>query len=372
MTRVAEGSPARRYNLFGMSRTELADMLAGWGEKPFRADQIQDWLYVKGVSTIAAMTNLSKDLRAKLAEHCEILHLHEFTRHLSKDGSIKYVFPVGPGQSIEAVYMEMEKGVTLCLSSQVGCIQDCSFCLTAKMGFVRNLSVGEILGQVFAIRQDQGFPPPFNVVMMGMGEPLLNLQNLIKALEIFTSDQGFGLSPKRITVSTSGHVRNLEKLAEMSRLPRIAISLNATTDAQRNELMPVNLRWNIEELIEACRKLPIPPRERITFEYVLIRGVNDSASDARRLVRLLANIRCKVNLIPFNETEGLDYRQPPVTAIEAFREILNRSRILNTVRWSKGRDIGAACGQLATPVQGPKAKAVSLRSRADARLTPVT
>ena len=337
-------------NLFGMTLPELRELVGDLGEKPFRAKQLFSWLYEKRTHHFQAMTNLSRSLRQKLEETCQVQGLSQFEKMVSSDGSIKYVFTVGEGQQIEAVYMPMEKGVTLCLSSQVGCAQACSFCLTAKMGFVRNLSAGEIVGQVMAIAVDQGLEAPFNVVMMGMGEPLLNLKNLIKALEIFTSDLGLGLSPKRITVSTSGHVRNLLLLGDVPKLPRIAVSLNATTDEQRSVLMPVNLRWNIRELIQACRQLPIAHRDRITFEYVLIRGVNDSAADARRLTRLLKGVRCKVNLIPFNETEGLDYRQPDLSDIEAFRTILTRSGVLNTVRWSKGRDIGAACGQLATPL----------------------
>jgi 23S rRNA (adenine2503-C2)-methyltransferase len=350
MTSIIARDQGRR-NLFGLNWQEIAAVIADWGEKPFRAKQIEEWIYVKGVTAFDAMTNLSKALRSRLSEQCEIRPLTGYQRHFSNDGSIKYVFPMGDGQSVEAVYMEMEKGVTLCLSSQVGCIQDCSFCLTAKMGFVRNLSPAEIVGQVYAIRADRAFEGPFNVVMMGMGEPLLNLANLIKSLELLTSERGFWLSPKRITVSTSGHVRNLLKLGELSRMPRIAVSLNATTDEQRDVLMPVNTRWNIEQLIDACKQLPIPPRDRITIEYVLIKDVNDSPADAKRLVRLLANLRCKVNLIPFNETEGLPYQQPDEHVIQSFRDTLERSRIRNTIRWSKGRDIGAACGQLATPVK---------------------
>jgi len=320
------------------------------GEPAYRAKQIMAWIYRKHVTDFNDMTNLSVSLRARLAESYRISPPDAYQRFVSVDGSVKYVFNFEGKVGVEAVYMKMPKGVTLCLSSQVGCAQDCSFCLTAQMGFIRNLTPGEIIGQAYAIAVDQGFEGPFNIVMMGMGEPLLNLNNLCKALDVFTDALGFDLSPKRITVSTSGHVRNLLKLGEHPKLPRIAISLNASTDAQRDRLMPVNTRWNISELIAACKALPIAPRDRITFEYVLIKDVNDSPQDARRLVRLLSRIRCKVNLIPFNETEGLPYRQPNLATIETFRDILNRAQILNTVRWSKGRDIGAACGQLATPV----------------------
>jgi len=340
----------RKDNLFGLDLPSLTARLTALGEKPFRAKQLHAWMYQRRVTDVAAMTNLSKALREKLARLFVIAPPPVADRHHSCDGSIKYVFDMGSGQHVEAVFMRMEKGVTLCLSSQVGCAQDCSFCLTARMGFVRNLSAGEIVGQALVIAREQALEGPFNIVMMGMGEPLLNLQNLLGAIDIFTDAQGFELSPRRITVSTSGHVRNLERLGRHPRLPRIAISLNATTDAVRDQLMPVNVKWPIADLIAACKRLPIPPRERITFEYVLIAGVNDSPADAKRLVRLLANIRCKVNLIPFNETDGLDYRQPDDATIDRFRETLLRSDIRNTVRWSKGRDVGAACGQLATPV----------------------
>lgn len=340
-----------KENLFGYDLDGLKDVVLKEGEKAFRAKQIYAWLYATGVTDFEDMTNLSKSLRAKLAARYEISPPPVASRAVSTDGSIKYVFDVGEGRQVEAVYMPMEKGVTMCLSSQVGCAQDCSFCMTAQMGFIRNLTPGEIVGQALTIAKEKELDGPFNVVMMGMGEPLLNLGNLTRALDIFIDPNGLDLSPKRITVSTSGHVRNLEKLGEYPRLPRIAVSLNATTDDVRNEIMPVNQKWDIAELLDACKRLPIPPRERITFEYVLLAGINDSPADAKRLVRLVSNIRCKINLIPFNETPQLAYKQPDLPTIEHFRETLNRAGILNTVRWSKGRDVGAACGQLATPVR---------------------
>jgi len=339
-----------KKNVFGLSPDELVAVMASEGEKPFRARQLQAWIYRKRTVDFDAMTDFSKALREKLKAGYVVDAPQYSEKHQSTDGSIKYIFDMGKGQQVEAVYMPMEKGVTMCLSSQVGCAQDCSFCLTAQMGFIRNLSPGEIVGQAHIIAQEHGLDSPFNVVMMGMGEPLLNLANLLKSLDLFTSELGFDLSPKRITVSTSGHVRNLKLLGEYPKLPRIAVSLNATTDEMRTALMPINQRWNIRELLAACSELPIPPRDKLTIEYVLLRGINDSPQDARRLVRLLANIRCKVNLIPFNETEGLEYKQPDKSAIETFRAVLDRGKILNLVRWSKGRDIGAACGQLATPV----------------------
>ncbi len=342
-----------KFNLFGASADDLKKLLTELEEPPFREKQIRHWIYVKRVLDINEMTNLSKSLREKLQATCEVRPPLDYEKHVSRDGSIKYVFHLEAGGDVEAVYMPMTKGVTMCLSSQVGCAQACSFCMTAQMGFIRNLSPAEIVGQAFVIAREMQLDDPFNIVMMGMGEPLLNLTNLTKSLDHFIDPLGLNLSPRRITVSTSGHVRNLLKLGEYKRLPRIAVSLNASTDEQRNHLMPVNLKWNIKELLAACRQLPIPPRERLTLEYVLIEGLNDSAADAKRLVRLVANLRCKINLIPFNETPELSYKQPPLPVIERFQEILNRSKILNTVRWSKGRDIGAACGQLATPIAKP-------------------
>lgn len=337
-------------NLFGYTLSDLRQLFETLGEPAYRAKQLMAWIYQKKVFDFGKMSNLPSGLREKLASKYSIEPPSDYVRHESSDGSMKYVFNFPGGVGVEAVFMQMTKGVTLCLSSQVGCAQDCSFCLTAKMGFIRNLTPAEMVGQAFAIATDHDLDGPFNVVMMGMGEPLLNINNLIKTLEIFTDPLGLNLSPKRITVSTSGHVRNLQKLGDIEKLPRIAISLNASTDAQRNQLMPVNLKWNIEELVAACKALPIPPRERITFEYVLIEGINDSPADAKRVVKLLNQVRCKVNIIPFNETDGLDYKQPSDAVIDRFQQILTKGHILNTVRWSKGRDIGAACGQLAQPV----------------------
>lgn len=337
-------------NLFGLGREELESLVEEFGQPAFRARQLFRWLYHKRVESLDQMTNLPKTLRQQVESRYRLDWPRVDRQYVSNDGSIKYVFKLFDGREIEAVYMQMTKGVTLCLSSQVGCAQDCSFCLTAEMGFIRNLSAGEIVGQVAAIAKDRHMDPPFNIVMMGMGEPLLNLRNLIGALSILSDPEGFGISLKRMTVSTSGHVRNLIKLAQSAVVPRLAISLNASTDEQRNRLMPVNLKWNIAELMDACRTLPIKARERLTFEYVLIADINDSDADARRLVQLVKGIRCKVNLIPFNETPSLAYRQPPEDRILQFQGLLNRAGVTNTVRWSKGRDIGAACGQLARPV----------------------
>lgn len=340
-------------NLFGCSPEELAEQLSRNGQPAFRGEQIFQWVHRHGCLDFSKMTNLPQSLRVSLASACRLEGLSIHQRHKSSDGSVKYLFRLADGATVEAVYLEMNHGVTLCISSQVGCVQGCSFCLTARMGFIRNLSSAEMVGQVAAIRADRSLEPPFNVVMMGMGEPLLNLANTLRTLEILTHPQGYGLSAKRITVSTSGHVRNLLELGKLAKLPRIAVSLNATTDELRDQLMPVNRQWNIAELIAACRSLPLGPGDRLTFEYVLLGGINDTVQDARRLVSLLGGLSCRVNLIPFNATPELPYRQPDSAALEAFLAVLTRASLRATIRWSKGRDVGAACGQLATPFQGP-------------------
>lgn len=343
----------RDSNLYGKTLPELQTILQRLGQPKFRARQVFSWLYKHGVDDFEQMTNLPKTLREALAESFTIQKLQQYDAFESQDGSVKYMFHLADGKSVEAVYMQMRKGVTLCLSSQVGCAQACSFCQTAKMGFIRNLTPGEIVGQAHTIVRKHGVEGPFNVVMMGMGEPLLNVNNLTKSLDVFFDEDGFDLSPKRVTVSTSGHVRNLLRLGQYPKLPRIAISLNASHDEQRNELMPVNEHWPLKELLAAVKSLPIPPRDRVTFEYVMLRDVNDTPQDAKRVVKLLMGLRCKINLIPFNETAELPYKEPTLEAIEAFKAVLDKSGVINTVRWSKGRDVGAACGQLATPVQSP-------------------
>jgi len=336
-----------KNNLFGMPLDAVKKTLVDLGEKPFRAKQILPWIYQHRVTDFEAMTNLSKPLRQKLQSIWSIELFSGVTKKLSQDGSIKYLFQCHDGKEVESVFMPMNAGYTLCISSQVGCAQACSFCLTATMGFVRNLTAGEIVGQVWYILNDQGIDRPVNIVMMGMGEPLLNIKNVELALELFFSPLGFELSPKRVTVSTSGHVTHINRLAKLEIRPRLAISLNATTDEQRDAIMPVNQQWPIQELLDACRDFPLGSRDRITFEYVVMKGFNDSLDDAKRLVKLLMGIRCKVNLIPFNETDGLPYKEPDLETLEAFQARLNRSGVRNTIRWSKGRDIGAACGQLA-------------------------
>lgn len=336
----------KKMNIFGMSLADLGRSLSEMGQKPFRAKQILPWLYAHKVTSFSQMTNLSLALREELEDTMEIRLFKGMTRTFSEDGSIKYLFECLDGAEIESVYMPMQKGHTLCISSQVGCAQGCTFCMTGTMGFIRNLTPGEMLAQVWSIVVDQKLEYPFNIVMMGMGEPLLNMKNLEVFLELMFSPLGFDHAPRRVTVSTSGHVTHIRRLGNLEQRPRLAVSLNATTNEQRDSIMPVNRQWPIGELLEACRNYPLGSRDRITFEYVVFRDLNDSPEDARRLVKLLMGIRCKVNLIPFNETPELSFRESPVERLEVMREILSRSGVRNTIRWSKGRDIGAACGQL--------------------------
>lgn len=342
-----------KINLFGMAHQELIAFFTQRSHPRYRAGQVYRWMYQKGVDDLEAMTNLPLALRQALESEARVAWPAPTSRVTSADGSIKYLFDLDERHRLETVYLPSDRGATVCVSTQLGCAQGCCFCQTGQLGFVRNLSAAEIVGQVQVVVRDWQLEPPFNIVVMGMGEPLLNLKNLLCALEIFSAPDGFGLSPKHITVSTSGHVPNLLKLCQLEHPPRIAISLNATTDEQRDRIMPINRRWPIASLLEACRGLPLPRRERITFEYVLIREVNDSQADALRLVQLLSGLRCKVNLIPYNASAGLPFLPPTQDAISRFRSHLDRAGLVHTLRKSMGQDIGAACGQLAGTASDP-------------------
>ena len=328
---------------------ELSQWLAGRGEPAFRARQIFQWLYQRRVTDFESMTNLAKSLRGALAEH---FHLGAFQRHAveqSQDGSRKYAFHLSDGKSIESVLMPNNTHHTLCVSTQVGCAMGCDFCMTARMGLIRNLTPGEIVQQVvdaYADLPEEGLIR--NIVFMGMGEPLHNYDNLAAALSILTEDFGFGFSARRLTVSTSGLVPAIRRFAA-DRLPaNLAVSLNGVTDETRARLMPVNRRWNLEALLSACREIPKAPRVRITIEYVLLKDVTDSLADARKLVKLLHGLKCKVNLIPFNPWPGSPYQGPTMAHARAFQEELLHRGLLVTLRISKGQDIQAACGQLIT------------------------
>ncbi|HEY3064644.1 MAG TPA: 23S rRNA (adenine(2503)-C(2))-methyltransferase RlmN [Methylomirabilota bacterium] len=336
-----------RANLIGMLPAEMEDLAVELGASRYRGRQLATWIYRKGVLDLDAMTDLPKDFRAAVAERAAAA-LPEIERvTASQDGSRKIVFAVEGGR-ISAVLMPDADRLTLCLSTQVGCGFACAFCLTGTMGLERNLSAGEIVGQLLAAnRLAEGEGRVTHLVFMGMGEPLANYAALVKALRILTDARlGVGYSPRRITVSTVGLVAGIERLGRENLKINLAISLHAATDEVRSRLMPVNRSWNLEALMAAVRAYPLAPRQRIFFEYVMLDGVNDSADDARRLARLLRGVPAKVNLIPFNDWEGAEFRRPPLAQILAFQAVLLEAGVTTTVRWSKGEDIGAACGQL--------------------------
>lgn len=323
------------------------------GERAFRAGQIYRWIHQRGVTSFDEMTDLSKALRQKLKERAEIVPLVKDLEQYSVDGTIKYRFKTRDGRYIESVYMPSEDRKTLCVSTQVGCAMACSFCMTGTLGLKRNLTPGEIVAQVHTVnrevRQLEGletYRPLSNLVFMGMGEPLHNFENLKTALSILQSEDGPNFSHRHITVSTVGLVPMIERFGQETDV-KLAISLNASTDEQRSKTMPVNRKWNIAALLEACRKFPLRQGRRITFEYVLLRGFNDTDEDAHRLVQLLQGIPAKVNLIPYNENPGLGFQTTMEERAEAFRAILAEGHIAAFIRQNRGRDIAGACGQLA-------------------------
>jgi 23S rRNA (adenine2503-C2)-methyltransferase len=341
-----------RANLIGLRPSELEDLAASLGASRYRGRQLATWIYRKGYVELEAMTDLPRDFRARLAEThgIELPELERETR--SQDGSRKLVFRLADDRRVSAVLMPDDGRITLCLSTQVGCGFGCAFCLTGTMGLDRNLTAGEIVGQLIAAnRLLTDGERVTHIVFMGMGEPLANYANLVAALRILTDARlGLGYSPRRITVSTVGLVSGIDRLGGEDLKVNLAVSLHAASDEVRGRLMPVNRSWNLEALTAAVRRYPLAPRQRVFFEYVMLEDVNDSPEDAQRLARLLRGIRAKVNLIPFNDWEGSGFRRPPLARILAFQAILLDAGLTTTVRWSKGEDIGAACGQLKEPV----------------------
>jgi 23S rRNA (adenine2503-C2)-methyltransferase len=336
-------------NLLESTPDEIVSRVVAWGEPAYRGRQLAGWIYQKGVQDFAAMSDLPKPLRSRLEAEAVVAPPELAECLASGDGSLKLVLRLADGRTVQAVLMPDDGRLTLCLSTQVGCGFACAFCYTGTMGLVRNLSAGEIVGQVFLARALAGARRITHVVFMGMGEPLANYQATVKALRILTAPLGFGFSPRRVTVSTVGLVRGIERLAAENLRVNLAISLHAATDEVRSRLMPINKGVGLDDLLAACRRFPLPVRQRMTFEYVLLDGVNDGVDDARRLARRLAGIRAKVNLIPFNAWDGAGFRRPPLGRITAFQRALLDAGLTATVRWSKGEDVGAACGQLRTP-----------------------
>ena len=323
------------------------------GVPRYRGRQLARWIFARGVVDLDAMTDLPRDFRAALAARATVDVPEVERRTPSQDGSHKLVLRYPDGARVQAVLMPDGDRLTLCVSTQVGCGFGCAFCFTGTMGLERNLSAGEIVAQVVVARQGLGPAERItHIVYMGMGEPLANYSATVKSLRLLTDPQAFAFSPRRITVSTVGLVSGIERLAKENLKVNLAISLHATSNEIRDRIMPVNRGFAIEELLAACRRFPLPFRQRMTFEYVLLDGVNDSVEDARRLVKLLKGIRGKINLIPFNDWEGSSFSRPPLPRILAFQAVLLEHGITATIRWSKGEDIGAACGQLreAVPV----------------------
>ena len=338
-------------NLIGMLPSQLEDLAVDLGASRYRGRQVAAWLYRKGIVDLGAMSDLPKEFRAALGERfrAELPDIERATP--SQDGSRKLVFRLEDGARVSAVVMPDDGRTTLCLSTQVGCGYACAFCLTGTMGLTRNLTAAEIVGQLLAANALLAAGERVtHIVFMGMGEPLANYAALVQSLRVLTDAKlGLGYSPRRLTVSTVGLVSGIEKLAREDLKVNLAISLHAASDDLRARLMPVNRAWNLETLMRAVRAYPLAPRQHVFFEYVMLDGINDTPEEAQRLVRLLRGIRAKVNLIPFNDWPGSTFQRPPLPRILAFQSILLEAGVTTTVRWSKGEDIGAACGQLKEP-----------------------
>jgi 23S rRNA (adenine2503-C2)-methyltransferase len=336
------------HNLVGLDLQELEQLVASLGKAPYRGRQLYHALYGRRVTDLDALTVLDRSFRDALAAHYAITYPDVQGEFISKDGSARYLLRLEDNTSIETVYVPEEERITLCLSSQAGCALDCRFCFTALLGLQRNLSAGEIVGQVLAVAKAREIRPGsrLNLVFMGMGEPLLNLAQVMKAIRILADPRGFGIPLHRITVSTSGIVPRVRELARDPMRPKLAISLNASSEEQRTELMPINRKYPLRELLRVCRAYPLRPRERLTFEYVLLDGFNDTDADAVRVGELLRGMRAKVNLIPYNPGSELPYRTSPLERVLAFQQLLTERNIPAYIRISRGQDISAACGQL--------------------------
>ena len=369
-------------NLLDLSIEELKELVS----PSFRSTQIYEWVYKKNATEFSQMLNLPKDMRQDLAEKFYLDPLKCVKFEQSSDGSIKYLFELKDGLKIESVLLPMKEEIsdedgkvsrharyTVCVSSQVGCKMGCAFCLTAKGGLVRNLTAGEIVGQILWIKRENNIPYErrINVVYMGMGEPLDNLANVSKAIKILALNEGLAISPRRQTVSTSGLGSQIKKLGEMDLGVLLAISLHAVTNELRSRLMPINKAYNIEAVMDAVRGFPIDMRKRVMFEYLVIKDLNDSVSDAKKLVKLLHGIKAKVNLIYFNPHEGSEFGRPELSNMLKFQEYLRDHGVTCTIRQSKGLDISAACGQLKQRNENPKFKTnVSDKSTAKAEEKP--
>jgi 23S rRNA (adenine2503-C2)-methyltransferase len=345
---VADKSqPITAVSIVELEKATLEQLLADRGVERFRARQLFGWIYKRGVVAFDAMTNLPRDLRDRLASEFFVATPELVTRERSADGTEKFLLQLADGRRIESVFIPDTPANTFCISTQVGCAMACSFCLTGKMGLVRNLTAGEIVGQVRVLADALDLRGKvFNIVLMGMGEPLHNYDETMKALRILNDPEGLALPMRRVTLSTVGLLPALERLAREPLMPNLAISLHAPDDALRGELVPINRKYGVAEIIAACKRFPLKKRTKITFEYVLLAGVNDRPEDARALARLLTGVKSKVNLIPLNAAAGIPYDRPSDDAVDRFGKILADRGLTVSVRKSRGRDIRAACGQL--------------------------
>ncbi len=338
-----------KTDLKNLTREQLISFVQSLGQPAFRGQQILAWLYRPGVIDFSEMTDLAKEFRALLPQHAYISRFEDPVIEKSVDGTVKFGFTLADGQMIESVFIPEEERNTLCVSSQVGCAMGCRFCLTGRMGFTRNLTAAEIVNQVCAVRDyalEAGKGRLTNIVFMGMGEPLANMDNLLAALSILTEQRGLDFASRRITVSTCGLVPQMIRLGRETSV-NLAISLHAADDATRNAIMPVNGRYPLVDLIAGCKQFPHKKRQRIMFEYTLLQGINDSDEDAKRLAGLLAHIPCKINLLSMNPAPGSPYTSPPANRILSFQKILRDRGYSTFIRKSRGADISAACGQLA-------------------------
>jgi len=338
-----------RTPLKTLTLPELQERLAGLGFARYRAAQIFQWIYRHHAQSFPEMTNIARADRERLAELFALSSLRVLQVERSSDGTAKFLFGLEDGHAIESVLIPEEKRLTLCISSQVGCRQACRFCLTGAGGFVRNLRSWEIADQVLTVSRilrAENLRAVTNIVFMGMGEPFDNFDELVRALAVITDERAMGFSPRRITISTCGLVPQIDRLGASLTKTNLAVSLNASTDGVRDRIMPVNKRYPLTALLAACRRFPLEPRRRITFEYVLLRGVNDSEEDAKRVAAMLKGIPCKLNLIPFNPCSGIPFERPDDGSVRHFQKVLQDRHFTAPVRESRGRDISAACGQL--------------------------
>ncbi len=341
------GALNKKVDLKNMAPSELQQWLASAGKERYRTTQVLRWLYKEGVHSPDQMSNLSKKFRQELDRTSRISRLHCLRTERAQDRTCKFLFELEDGNRIETVLIPDDDRLTLCVSTQVGCALGCRFCLTGQKGWTRDLLTSEILDQILAVRETlRANEAITNIVLMGMGEPLANYENTLRAIELMKHPDAFKFSYRRITLSTVGLIPQLEQVSKGPIYFRLAISLNAADDDTRSQIMPVNRRYPLKRVLEACRRFPLRPRDRITFEYVLLEGINDSPQDAKRLVKLLRGIPSKVNLIPLNEAPGIPFKRPSENRVRLFQEIIMEGGLMAIVRASKGGEISAACGQL--------------------------